>query len=635
MPASRHHRRTTAVALVLALGTAGLASAWTSTQADAAQPSSARVDCDARTDDARTTPAVGRRTMVATAHPAASEAGCRVLADGGTAADAAVAVQAVLAVVEPQSSGLAGGTVVTYYDRSADRVRFFDGLSAAPGEVTAGLRTPTTQEQEQLAVTGFPGDVTYTGRAFGVPGTVAVLDLVHDQFGTSDWTGLFDPAIDLADDGFAMAPYLVDTLDGTAAGLARCGYPDLAARYCDDGAPLPVGTVVTNPALADVLAEVAAGGADAFYDPNGTIAPAIVERASRGPYRLEADADGPAVIPSLVTVQDFGAYEAIERDPLCRVVLLRRICGAPPPSFGGIAVLSMLGYLERGDVRATAPDSLERMHLAIEASRIVQFDRREYVGDPDFRGVPTAGLLDDAYLDERFALFSPDAAIPVIAPGDPPMPARPDDGDETTVPGPDDGADTTSNVSIVDDAGDALSMTTTINSSFGAQVEARGMALNNVQENFTRPDSISPGQQVNQMEPHKRPRTSITPSLVFRQNGRLELVVGAAGGGAIPDYVTQAIVGVVVDRLDPQAAINQGHWGGQEITSSCPDVIGARSELEEGTAVAGLLDDLQALGHPCARLDDLQSGLTAIQLRSPRRLLGAADPRRDGTAVGD
>lgn len=593
-----------------------------------------RVTCDARTDDDRTTPAIARRYVVASAHPAASAAGCAVLAGRGTAADAAVAVQAVLAVVEPQSSGLAGGTVMTYYDRSRNRVRFFDGLARAPGRTTAGLRTPTIEEQQQLGIDSFGSDTTYTARAVGVPGTLAVLDLVHDEFGHVAWSRLFDQGIRLADDGFEVAPYLADTMAGTAGGLARCGHPDLA-RYCDGDQPLPVGATVTNPALADVLAEVRDGGAEAFYDPNGSIAPALVDRLAQGSYKLDADADGPAEIPSLMTVDDVDDYRAIERDPLCQAVLERWICSAPPPSFGGVAVLSMLEYLERGDVAATAPTSLERMHLAIEASRLVQFDRREYVGDPDFQFVPTAGLLDEDYLDTRFSLFSPDAALPAIEPGTPPAVARPDHGNGIPVRGPHTDADTTSNVSIVDRFGDALSMTTTINSSFGAQIEARGMALNNVQENFTRPDSISPGQQVNQMESDKRPRTSIAPSLVFDRRGRVELVVGAAGGGAIPDYVAQAILGVVVDGMDPQEAINQGHWSGQAITSRCPGMIGARSELEEGTEVASLLSDLVALGHPCARLDDLRSGSTAIEVVSPRRLLGAADPRRDGAAIGD
>jgi gamma-glutamyltranspeptidase/glutathione hydrolase len=574
--------------------------------------------CAQRSDPARQRPARSARLMVATAHPLASAAGCRVLTDGGSAADAAVAVQMVLAVVEPQSSGLGGGTMITYYDRRSGRVESYDGLSAAPAAVTDGLRTPTAAEAAQLGIDSFGADVTYTGRAVGVPGTAAVLDQLHRRYGRLPWGGLFGRAIDLADNGYRMSPYLHDTMSERVAGLARCAYPDLGARYCRDGAPIPVGDRVRNGELAEVLREVRDGGAAALYDPAGTIAPAIVERAARGPYKLDSDGAGPAVIPSLLAAADFGRYRAVQRDPLCRPGLGRRVCTAAPPSFGGLSVLQELALLERAGVAELAPDSLLRTHYSIEASRLAQFDRREYVGDPDYDPAPIDGLLADDYLGRRFALLSPTTAMPAVAPGQP-------GGD----------AEATSQVSIVDQAGNALSMTTTVNTSFGAQMEARGIALNNVQENFTRPDSISPGQRVNGMEPGKRPRTSIAPTLVFAGRGRLDLVVGSAGGSGIPDYVAQTILGVLVDGLDPQAAIGQGHWSGQEIASNCGGVVGAWSELEEGSPAAGQLGGLRDLHHPCPRLAELRSGLTAIDITAANRLSGASDPRRDGIAVGD
>ncbi|MBW3605706.1 MAG: gamma-glutamyltransferase [Actinobacteria bacterium] len=539
-----------------------------------------------------------------------------------------------VAVVEPQSSGLGGGTLITYFDRDTGEVRFFDGLARAPQRVTDGLRTPTAEEQERFGIADFESEVAATGRAVGVPGTLRVLDLVHDRYGQLAWDELFDPAVELAETGFAMPPYLHDVMSASTRGLERCDYPDLGARYCDGATPIPVGEPVTNDDLADVLRDVRDGGADAFYDADGAIAPAIVERITRTPYKLETDASGPAVIPSLVTVDDIAGYEAVERDPLCAAVLRRVVCSSAPPAFGGLTVLYELELLERGRVRRTRPATLERVHLAIEASRLAQFDRREYVGDPDFQPVPTDALLSDAYLDERFALFSPDDAVHPVEPGDPTQVSARGAGDDATPGDVADLVDTTSHVSIVDRRGDAVSMTTTINSSFGAQLEVRGMALNNVQENFTRLDSISPGKPANIMEPNKRPRTSMAPTLVFDRRHRLRLVVGAAGGSAIPDYVTQTILGVVVDHTDPQRAINRGHWSGQSITSNCAGIIGARSELEEGSEVADLLDDLEAIGHPCPRLDDLRSGLTAIQLVGRRLLRGAADPRRDGIAVG-
>jgi gamma-glutamyltranspeptidase/glutathione hydrolase len=581
-------------------------------------------------------PVHARRVMAATAHPLASEVGCRILVRGGSAADAAVAIQMVLAVVEPQSSGLGGGTLVTYYDRRTGRIEFHDGLAESPAVVTAGLRTPTAAEAAELGITEFGPDATYTGRAVGVPGTLAVLERLHRRHGALPWRRLFDGAIAGASNGFPVSPYLHDTMAGSLGGIPRCGYPDLAARYCADGAPLPVGATVRNRDLAAVLGEVRDGGAAAFYDPTGSIAPAIVARAAAGPYKLETDAAGPAAIPSLMTAADVAGYRAVQRDPLCRRALGHYVCTAAPPSFGGLTVLQILGLLERAGPPPAG--SVLRAHYSIDASRLAQFDRRQYVGDPDFEPAPVAGLLAPSYLDARFALLSPTTAVQRVEPGNP--------GGV---------ADTTSHVSIVDRAGNAISMTTTVNSSFGAQIEARGIVLNNAHENFTRPDSISPGQEVNEMEAGKRPRSSMAPAIVLDRAGRLRLVVGAAGGSAIPDYVSQAVVGVLVDGLDPQAAINQGHWSGQEITSNCGGVIGPRSEVEEGTAAADLLDDLRALHHPCARATELRSGSTAIAVDHPVRgvggrcpptpaqiepdsctvLTGAADPRRDGAAIGD
>ncbi len=564
-----------------------------------------------------------RSVMVVAAHPAAASAGCDVLARGGAAIDAAVAVQAVLAVVEPQSSGLAGGTLITGYDRSARRVRGYEGLARAPAHVTDGLRTPTEAERAALGVDEFESEALATGRAVGVPGTLRALERAHRRSGRLPWRRLFDRAIELARHGFALPPYLHDLMGETSQGLARCRYPDLRARYCDGDVPKPVGARIVNAELAEVLREVRDGGADAFYDPDGEIAPAIVARAAAGPYKLETDAAGPAVIPSLMTARDLERYAAAERRPVCRTTLRRRLCTAPPPSFGGLTVLQELGLMERGRIDRLPPSAPERVHLSIEASRLAQFDRREHVGDPDFDPVPVAGLLAGRYLDARFGLFSPARAIHPVMPGNPPGSA------------PDGGADMTSQVSIVDRRGDAVSMTTTVNSAFGAHMEARGMILNNAQENFTRLDSISPGARVNQMEPDKRPRSSMAPSLAFDDRGRLRLVLGAAGGSAIPDYIAQTFLGVTVDGMDPAAAIAQGHWSGQEIASNCQGAVDAYSELEAGTAAAALLGELQARAHPCARVVELRSGLGAIAIDRHGRLTGAADPRRDGAAYGE
>lgn len=627
-----------------------------STQASGNSLSSA---CSDSADPSRTSSVKGRQFMVAAAHPLAVEAGCKILDDGGTAIDAAVAVQAALTVVEPESSGLAGGSIITYWDKQSRRVRFFEGLSRAPAAVTDGLRTPTEQDELDCGVSSFSSSVEVTGRAFGVPGTVKVLDMVHQRYGGKSWDQLFDTGISLADDGFPMPLYMNTVLGDSTRGLERCQYPDLRARYCDGDTPKAVDTPIVNTELAQVLREVRDGGADAFYDPVGNIAPAIIERITRGQCQPAHEDDSPAVVPSLMTVGDFAAYEARERNPVCGSVFGHTICSSAPPAYGGTAILSMLKLMEQGGIKHMSPNSAEYFHLAIESSRLAQWDRREYVGDPDYNHIPVDGLLDTQYLKSRFALYSPFSAINPIVFGNPPRGVkigrlnrrhRPHNGNggwgwgyehghdypyfsDASQAGEDD--DMTSHISIVDRYGNALSMTTTNNTTFGSQLEARGIILNNVQTNFTRLDSISPGKPANIMESMKKPRTSTAPTLVFNRRGKLKLVVGAAGGGAIPDYIAQTILGVILHDLDPQTAINVGHFSGQGLTSNCAGVIGARSELEEGTGAAGFEAALDTLGHPCLRSKSLRSGLSAIQLkRRGRVLLGGADIRRDGVAMG-
>ncbi len=609
--------------------------------------------CSDSADPTRTNPVKAKNFMVSAAHPLATEAGCEVLANGGTAIDAAVAVQATLTVVEPEASGLAGGSIITYWDKANKRVHFYEGLSRAPAAVTDGLRTATEEDVLNCGVDAFTSAVEVTGRAFGVPGTVKVLDLVHQLHGNKNWNELFEESIVLAEGGFPMPQYMNTVLGESTRGLERCQYTDLRNRYCDGDTPKPVGTTLFNPELAQVLREVRDGGADAFYDPQGTIAPAILDRITQGQCKPAHDANGPAMIPSLMTLDDFANYEARERDPICDTVFGHTICSSAPPAFGGTAVIYMLKLMERGGIKWMSPNSAEYYHLAIESSRLTQWDRREYIGDPDYNYIPVNGLLDKQYLKSRFELFSPFSSVNPIVFGNPPRgkkikrkrrqhqyydygygydyPYYHNANDLT------EDNDMTSHISIVDRYGNALSMTTTNNTTFGSQMEARGIALNNVQSNFTRLDSISPGKPVNIMESMKKARTSTAPTLVFDRKGRLKLVVGAAGGGPIPDYVAQTIMGVILHGLDPQNAINQGHFSGQGLTSNCAGEIGARSELEENTSAADFETALSGLGHPCLRSGRLRSGLTAIEVnhRSRRaKLLGGADPRRDGVAMG-
>ncbi|MEV4657174.1 gamma-glutamyltransferase family protein [Micromonospora sp. NPDC049301] len=616
-----------AAALVLALGLTVLVKEPGNTRA---APADACADLTAGRDS----DAVGTKFMVAAANPLAVQAGCRILARGGNAADAAVTVQAVLAVVEPHASGLAGGTIINYWDPDKRTVRLFDGMATAPRTVTQNLMTPSEEESRQLNVDRFPWDVSATGRAFGVPGTLKVLKDVHDVYGTLAWDRLFDDAIRLAANGFPMSESLSSGLNDRFNGRKRCNYPDLRPRYCNGDRAKSPGTTLKNPEIAQVLREVRDGGAEAFYDPNGTIAPAIAQHAAKGPIKLKGNTAGPVVIPSLMTADDFADYRAIEREPLCRNVFGVKVCTSAPAAFGGVTVLEMLGLLERGQVASTKPGSGERLHLSVEVSRLANFDRRAYVGDPKFHDVPVDGLLDNAYLDRRFSLFDPDKAINPITPGDPPGVVPPAGPPKDGVPSTVDVGDPTSHVSIVDSDGNAVAMTTTINTHFGSHLEARGMILNNALNNFTDTSSVSPGKPVNVQESQKRPTASMAPTIVLDKDGRkLRLVVGAAGGSHIPDYVVQALVGVVVDKMSPVNALDQGHFSGQDITRKCGRQVGAPSELEADRGVATRLADFVTLQHPCPRLVALDSGSTAIQVRGDQ-LLGAADRRRDGTAAG-
>ncbi|NJP34318.1 gamma-glutamyltransferase family protein [Micromonospora thermarum] len=594
----------------------------------------------AENDDVCINPRTGREEdahgtsfMVASAHPLATEAGCKILARGGRAADAAVAVQAVLAVVEPHASGLAGGTLINYWNADSNDVRFFDGMARAPQNVTENLRTPTEQEKKDLNTERFPNAASATGRSFGVPGTLRVLADVHELYGELPWDELFEDAIRLAADGFPMSANLHEGFEERFNGRKRCNYPDLRPRYCNGDEPKPVGTTIRNPDIAQVLREVRDGGADAFYDPNGTIAPAITQHAAKGPIKLKGNTAGPVVIPSLMTPQDFADYSAIERTEVCRRMFSVNICTSPPPAFGGVAVLEMLGILERGQVGRTRPNSTDRTHLSIEASRLANLDRRAYIGDPDFHGVPVEGLLQGPYLDQRFSLYKPDRAIHPVEPGDPQgvPPPGPSISDE---PATVDVGDPTSNVSIVDAEKNAVSMTTTNNSHFGSHLEARGIILNNAMNNFTDTNSVSPGKPVNVMQPKKRPTASMAPTLVLDTQAReLRLVIGAAGGSHIPDYVVQALVGIVVDGMSPAQSLDQGHYSGQDITRRCDGERDAPSEVEAGRRIATQVADLVAREHPCPRVIALDSGLTAIEVRGDR-MRGAADTRRDGAAAG-
>ncbi|MEF7615521.1 gamma-glutamyltransferase [Aquincola sp. MAHUQ-54] len=665
----------------------------------------------------------GTNMMVTSADVKASAAGCRILAAGGTASDAAIAVQAVLGVVEPFASGLAGGAVITYYDAAAKKVHTYDGLASSPANIGASTTTSIYQmavasdlncrsgQQIGGSLSAQQGNTNISGRATGVPGTLKVLDLVHSAHGKQPWNTLWDDAIGLAANGFPMSKYMYDSLysDGTEFddetgdplnaggvkawynnardrwGAVRCAYKDIKARYCDptDPAgekPMPVGSTLKNPELAATMALVRDGGAAAFYDPSGPIVATILQRFAddkfvRGTttnnctsilpstYRPDGTTSAaiiPARIPSLMAASDFANYSAVERKPLTATRFGMTIHTQPAPLFGGVVTLYSLGLLERKGVQAEAFNSAGYLYLTGEASRLANADRRNIVGDPAFSNINTRvdALLSPAYLDARAALINgtalgtvaagtasqgippfvatdPSVFDPMAALGAPAGKAAPAGRSVAYAKAPaaeqTEDMNTTSSLAIVDGYGNALAMTTTINTHWGAHIEAGGMMLNNAMSNFS---ASTPGIDVNGYAANKRPRSSISPAIAFDAQGRVKLVWGSAGGGPIPDYIVKTFLGNVVYGMDIQAAINADNWSGQALGSSV-------LQIESGKPAAALVPGMRSTyGYTATTLAPagLKSGLAGISVEYDANgfplYRGAADYRRAGGANG-
>jgi gamma-glutamyltranspeptidase/glutathione hydrolase len=538
-------------------------------------------------------PSLGSRFMVVAAHPAAARAGAAVLRRGGNAMDAAVTVQLVLGLVEPQSSGVGGGSFILHYDAASGRVRSYDGRETAPAAARGDLFLDADGKPLPFAT------AVVSGRAVGVPGTLAALELAHRAHGRLAWSDVVAPAVVLAREGFAISPRL-------HALLARDPYlpRDAAAEayFYRDGKPRPAGERLTNARYAALLQQVADGGAAALQQ--GDVAVAIV-RAVRD-----------AALPGAMTVDDVAAYRAIERAPLCGPFRRWRVCSMGPPSAGGIALLQMLGVIERlprTDFRA-AP--VPAAHAFAEAGRLAYADRDRYAADPDFAPVPVTGLLDAGYLDARARLVRPDRSLGVAAAGVPPgaMPAAP--GVQPSGGG-------TTHFSIVDADGNAAAVSSSIEQQFGNRTMTHGFLLNNELTDFSwlpERDGIA---VANRVQGGKRPRSAMTPALVFDAQGRLLLVVGSPGGPMIINYVARTLVALLDWELAPQAALELPNFGSRN----------GPTDVERGASGDRLAHGLSALGHDVRR-PELTSGVHLI-LRTRAGWVGAADPRREGVAVGE
>ncbi|WP_439499293.1 gamma-glutamyltransferase [Bosea sp. (in: a-proteobacteria)] len=537
-----------------------------------------------------------QRFMAAAANPLAASAGRDILRAGGSATDAAIAIQLVLNLVEPQSSGIGGGAFFLHWDEASKALVTLDGREKAP---------QAAKPDRFIGADGKPMkfvDAVVGGRSVGVPGTVKLLEEAHKRWGKLSWSAVIAPAIKLAEDGFTVSP----RLNGLLSGEKNLARDPLAAAYFyePDGTAKAVGTVLKNPAFAATLRAIAEKGSEAFYA--GPVAEDIV-----------ATVTGHKVNPGDITLADLAAYTVEERQPVCGAYRVWRICGMGPPSSGAIAVQQMLGVLETRDMARLGP-SAEAAHWFSEAGRLAFADRALYLADPAFISVPVPGLIDRDYIRSRAGLVSPDKSMGRAKAGDPPH-------KRAQLLAPSDGIENgTSHISVIDAAGNAVSMTTTIEDGFGSRLMTRsGFLLNNELTDFSFVPEEDGKPVANRVEGGKRPRSSMAPTVVFDAFGRLYAVTGSPGGSQIIGYVAKTLVALLDWKMDPQRAVDFANFGSRN----------GPTELEAGSEAEAWKPALEAKGHE-VRLLEMTSGIQAI-VKTPEGYLGGADGRREGVAIGD
>jgi gamma-glutamyltranspeptidase/glutathione hydrolase len=535
------------------------------------------------------------KAVVSAAHPLASEAGLSILKRGGSAADAAIATMLALTVVEPQSSGIGGGGFIVYQPANGP-VGSIDGREKAPGVASPGqfLGPDGKPMPFMQAATG--------GRSVGVPGNVALAAEAHKKWGKLPWATLFEPAIKLAE-GFTISPTMARFIAFGQDSLKQAGPEGRALYYDKDGAPLKAGTTFRNDKLAATLRLIAAKGADAFY--KGPIAASIVKTVST------ADAN-----PTALTLADLAAYKAEVRDPVCGTYRQYKICGMGPPSSGGTGVLAMLKQLERFDMKGLGKDNPVSWHLFGESQRLAYADREKWIGDPGFVAVPTKGLADPAYLGARSALINAGDRMAKAEAG---MPAG---APTARVNAADNEVAGTTNFAVADSAGNITTWTSTVEKTFGSGLVAEGFVLNNELTDFNFAPEDQGKLTANHVQPGKRPRSAMSPTIVYDASGKAILAIGAAGGVTIIAQVTKAIIGVLDWGLPVEEAI------------ALPQLIaiGDRFAVEKGTMLETMIPAFTAMGHkPVATALPLK--LNGVQ-RVTGGWRGGADARGEGRPAG-
>ncbi|MCF6179668.1 MAG: gamma-glutamyltransferase [Geopsychrobacter sp.] len=536
--------------------------------------------------------------LLVSANPYASRAGQQILRKGGSAIDAAIAINMVLTLVEPQSSGLGGGSFILYWDQQDQTLHSYDGRETAPHSVDADLFNSADKPLSfQQAVAG--------GRAVGVPGLLKNLELAHQKHGRLPWAQLFAPAIKLAENGFIVSPRLSKLLQGDAR---RKLQRNAQARnyFYPHGEPLTTGQKVKNPQLAATLRLLATQGSKAFYQ--GEIARQITKI-------VQQDAN-----PGQLRRADLISYRALERKPLCAPFYDYQVCGMGPPTSGGLTLLQMLTLLQATGIDKQQAANPQAIHLFAQAGRLAFADRAAYIADPDFIPVPVQGLLDPDYLKRRASLIDPQHDSGPVTAGHPPELNGNiwSSGYNPEQPG-------TSHMSIIDRYGNALSQTASIEQGFGCGLMVAGFLLNNELTDFSFAWKDQQGKPIaNRVEGGKRPRSSMAPTMVFDHEGRLKMVIGSPGGSRIIPYVAQTIVSTLIWQQDIQTAINQPHYLHRN---------GAMLELEADTALAAYQTELMRRGYHIS-MRQLNSGLHGIFVEQ-HGYSGGADPRREGLVLGE